>query len=228
MSLIHVAKDLRNAFGPARDQGARPTCLAFAASDAHAALRTGWTPLSCEFAFFHAQRRAGLSPTGGARLSAMLDALREDGQPEETGWPYLASLPAIISTWVPPGSISQVYGRNGQSETPGLDQIIPWIELDRPVIALTMLSPSFYRPSPDGVVDPASGELPEPARRHAIIACGHGTVDGQRALFVRNSWGSRWGQSGHAWLTERFLGPRLYGAAVLLEDVHVSVRSAAA
>lgn len=228
MSLIVATKDLRSAFGPTRNQGARPTCLAFAASDAHAALRADWTPLSCEFAFYHAQRRAGLPPTGGARLSAMLDALREDGQPEEGGWPYLASLPAMIATWVPPASIDTVYGRNGQTETPDLDQIIPWIEQDRPVIVFTILSPSFYLPSADAVVDPALGERPEPARRHAIVACGHGTVDGQRALLVRNSWGTRWGQDGYAWLTEAFLAPRLYGAAILMEDVHVSAHSAAA
>ena len=59
MSEIIVLRDLRKHFGDARDQGPRPTCLSFAASDAHAALRTGWTPLSCEFAFYQAQRRAG-------------------------------------------------------------------------------------------------------------------------------------------------------------------------
>jgi hypothetical protein len=228
MSLIVAKKDLRNAFGPARDQGARPTCLAFAASDAHAALRADWAPLSCEFAFYHAQRRAGLPPTGGAHLSSMLIALRQDGQPEEAGWPYLASLPAIIATWAPPASIGAVFGRNGQNEVPGLDRIIPWIDQDRPVIILTMLSPSFYSPSLDAVVDLAQGEQPEPARRHAIVACGHGTVDGQRALLVRNSWGTRWGQDGYAWLTEAFLSPRLYGAAILMEDVHVSAHKAAA
>lgn len=228
MSLIAVSKDLRSAFGPARDQGARPTCLAFAASDAHAALRADWMPLSCEFTFYHAQLRAGLPPTSGARLSAMLDALREDGQPEEGGWPYLASLPAMIANWVPPASIDAVYARNGQAETPDLDQIIPWLERDRPVIVLTMLSSSFYRPSPNAVVDPAPGEQPEPARRHAIIACGHGIIDGQRGLLIRNSWGSRWGHNGYAWLTEAFLSPRLYGAAILMENVHVSAHKAAA
>lgn len=228
MSLIAVTKDLRSAFGPVRNQGARPTCLAFAASDAHAALRTAWLPLSCEFAFYHAQRRAGLPPTSGARLSAMLDALREDGQPQEGGWPYLASLPALIATWVPPSSIDTVYGRNGQTQAPDLDQIIPWIDQNQAVMILTMLSLSFFLPGADAVINPALGEQPEPARRHAIVACGHGTVDGQRALLVRNSWGTRWGQDGYAWLTEAFLGPRLYGAAILMEDVHVSAHKASA
>ena len=37
MSSITVRHDLRGRFGPARDQGGRETCLAFAMSDAHAA-----------------------------------------------------------------------------------------------------------------------------------------------------------------------------------------------
>ena len=51
---VTVDCDLRRLFGPARDQNARPTCLAFAASDAHAAVRSGWQPLSCEYAYYHA------------------------------------------------------------------------------------------------------------------------------------------------------------------------------
>lgn len=71
MATIAIAVDLRGHFGPVRDQGDRPTCLAFAASDSHAGLRPGWAPLSCEFAFYHAQRRAGRSPAQGAVLPAM-------------------------------------------------------------------------------------------------------------------------------------------------------------
>jgi hypothetical protein len=89
MSVIAAAVDLRSLFGPVGDQGPRPTCLAFAASDVHAALRSGWVPLSREYAFYQAQRRAGRPPSRGALLSSMLDALRENGQPEEGGWPYL-------------------------------------------------------------------------------------------------------------------------------------------
>src|SRR5258708_38222177 len=56
MSAIKIAKDLRSMFGPVRDQGQRPTCLAFAASDLHAAVRGAWAPLSCEYIFYHAQK----------------------------------------------------------------------------------------------------------------------------------------------------------------------------
>jgi hypothetical protein len=228
MNDIAVSVDLRTQFGPARNQGSRPTCMAFAASDAHAGLRTGWAPLSCEYAFYQAQRRAGRPPSAGALLSSTLEALREDGQPEEGGWPYLPATPADATSWTPPAEVGVLFGRNGVNSVHSLDRVIGELDQRRPVIILLMLSRAFYARNPRGVVDPAADEAPEPQRRHAVIAVGHGTVDGQRAILVRNSWGPTWGDAGHGWLTERFLSPRIFAAATLLEEVDVSTRSAAA
>ena len=226
MNDIAVSVDLRALFGPARNQGSRPTCLAFAASDAHAGLRTGWAPLSCEYAFYQAQRRAGRAPSAGALLSSMLEALREDGQPEERGWPYLSATPADAASWTPPAQLGALFGRNGAKSVHSLDRVIGDLDQGWPVIILLMLSRAFYAGNPRGVVDPAADEVPEPQRRHAVIAVGHGTVDGQRAILVRNSWGPTWGDAGHGWLTERFLNARIFAAATLLEEVDVSTRSA--
>jgi hypothetical protein len=85
---IQITKDLRGSFGPARDQSARPTCMAFAASDAHAAARPGWAPLSVEWAYYHAVQRDGGLPHQGATMPAMLTSIREDGQSHEADWPY--------------------------------------------------------------------------------------------------------------------------------------------
>lgn len=228
MTEIIVLKDLRPLFGEARNQGPRPTCLAFAASDTHAALRTGWTPLSCEYAFYHAQRRAGRPPSKGALLSAILEALQEDGQPDEAGWPYLTATPRDATSWMPPDDVGPLFGRAGETRKPSLDKIIQELEGDRPSILLLMLSRAFYAPSTEAVIHPAAGEEPDPARRHAVIAVAHGTVDGERAVLVRNSWGPRWGAAGYGWLTETFLARRLFAAAILTENVDVSACTAAA
>jgi hypothetical protein len=228
MSVITASVDLQSLFGPARNQGPRPTCMAFAASDAHAALRSGWSPLSCEYAFYRAQQRAGRPPAKGALLSSMLDALRQDGQPEESGWPYLAATPTDAAPWAPPAEIGPLFGRDGEKSSPTLDNVICELDKGRPVIILLMLSRAFYYPTPQAVVDPASGESPEPERRHAVVAVGHGTIDGRRAILIRNSWGLRWGEAGYGWLTERFLGPRIFAAATLMEEVDVSTHSATA
>ena len=220
--MLTVETDLRPNFGPARDQGKRPTCLAFAASDAHAGLRTGWVPLSCEFAFYHAQRRSNSSPLQGATLESMLDALRLDGQPDEEGWPYLPDLPTDHADWFPPTGANPIFRRRGSACADILATIIDKLDRNEPVILLTTLSSSFYTPTVAGIVDPAHGEAPDPALRHAVIAVGHGAIDRSPAILIRNSWGAAWGINGYAWLTERFLTPRLFATASLLEDIYVS------
>jgi hypothetical protein len=220
--------DLRLEFGTVRNQGPRPTCLAFAVSDAHAALRTGWIPLSCEYAFYHAQRRVGRPPSRGALLSSMLEALRKDGQPEEGGWPYLPTTPADPASWVPPNAVGALFGRAGEKARASINHVIQELNDRRPVIILLALSRSFFNPAPQGVIHPGPGETPEPERRHAVIAVGHGKIDAHRAVLIRNSWGERWGDGGYGWLTEAFLGPRLFAAAKLTEEVNVSARPVAA
>jgi hypothetical protein len=95
MSAIKVSHDLRGQFGPAREQGGRETCLAFATSDAHAAaIGQPWAELCCEYLFYHAKQRDGTSAYLGTTFSAIREALEHDGQPVEAEWPYLAALPA--------------------------------------------------------------------------------------------------------------------------------------
>lgn len=224
---VQIDVDLRDRFGPVRDQGRRPTCLAFAASDSHAGVRAGWEPLSCEFAFYNAQRRAGRSPTQGAVLDAMLDALRIDGQPVEAGWPYIDANPVQANTWLPPATIGDCFGRIGAAGGGDLSGVRSALVDGHPIVVLTMLSASFFAPL-DGIVDESPGERPEPSQRHALVAVGMGKVLGMPATLVRNSWGSNWGLDGHAWLTDRYLAPRLFATAALLEEVDVSTRAIAA
>ena len=212
---ISIVRDMRAAFGSAQNQGMRPTCLAFAASDAHAAVRGPWVPLSREFAFYHAQLRSNRSPHQGAMLSTMLDVLKEDGQPVEAEWPYLASLPSDLALWLPPAGITRVFRRLSDVSTATVDEIVRLLNEGQPLLTTMMLSDSFYLPANGGVVDAVPGEGPDPTRRHAVVAVGHGIRKGERLILVRNSWGQGWGLNGYGWLTESFLQPRLMRIAVL-------------
>jgi hypothetical protein len=121
-----------------------------------------------------------------------------------------------------------LFARAGTVQSCGIDALVGELDHGRPIILLLMLSRSFYTPAAEAVVRPAPREAPEPARRHAVLAVAHGSVDGERAILVRNSWGLGWGGAGHAWLTETFMAPRLFGAALLTENIDVSARSDAA
>jgi len=225
---MKIKTDLRQHFGPARDQGQRPTCLAFAASDLHAALRAPWAQLSCEYLFFHAQQRAKRKPHEGALLSAMLDAVRHDGQPHEAGWPYLPALPSDLSQWTPPSGVEPLFRRAGDMGTHTFDTMVSELDSGRPLIVLMRLSWSFDWVKPDGIIDEAPGEQPDLNRRHAVIAVGHGETNGQRAVIIRNSWGEDWGAGGYGFLTEKYVTPRVFQLAILKEDLSVSPRSVAA
>lgn len=220
--------NLNSLFGPARDQGQRPTCLAFAASDAHAALINGWSPLSCEYAFYQAQKLSGRTPNSGALLSTMLEVIKTVGQPEEASWPYLPATPSETEVWHPPSSITEKFYRNSRHSSIKIDSVITELDQGRPVIILLMLSRSFYNPSERAIIDALPTELPDHQRRHAVIAFGHGRFDGERIVLIRNSWGTSWGQLGNGWLTERFLTPRIYAAAVLTEKLNVPASSTSA
>lgn len=224
-SELSIKTDLRSMFGPARDQGARPTCLAFAVSDTHASLRPDWLPLSCEYLFYGAQKRAGRPPSSGATLPAMLEALRLDGQPAETDWPYQTKSPANLEDCKPPASLDPCFRREGATQAIDMTAVRAALDNSVPILILMTLSQSFFNPGDGGFVVEPPGELPDPAMRHAVIAVGHGQVDAQTVFLVRNSWGSTWGDDGHAWLSEEYLTHRLFAAARLLEEPDVPSNS---
>ena len=224
---VDILRDLRAEFGEARDQGPRPTCMAFAASDVHAGLRAGWEPLSVEWAYYHAVRRDGANPDDGATLTSMLKVLEVDGQPHETGWPYIAKPVLDPAVWKPPPGVSPLFRRDGNCITATFNEIIGQLDTGVPVLVTMQLSNAFYLPDKDGIVD--SAEKPDPKRKHAVVAVGHGVRASERMILTRNSWGHDWGIAGCAWLTESYLNPRLLRAAIItkeLSDVYSDPSSA--
>lgn len=219
--------DMRRLFGPARDQGTRPTCLAFAVSDAHAAMRNPWNELSVEYLYYHAQSLAGRTADAGCTTTSAMAALRSVGQPLESDWAYLAAVPELESDWLPP-SVSRRYGRAAEFLDASLQVVMSSLATDRPVVLIIKLTTAFYSPDVGGGVQHDDGVAVTSVAIHAVLAVGHGVLHDQPTILVRNSWGRGWGLDGHAWLTCGYLRSCLCGVLLLKEEVDVSGYSPAA
>ena len=206
--------DLRTELGEARDQRQRPTCLAFAISAAHEVSRKIPEYLSTEFLFYFGVRRSHGNPKRGLSCTAASYALRDDGQPVESAWPYLPDSPDA-STWRVP-AISVASHKAVVAFVPRtLAEIRALVSAGVPVVLVVVLTVAMYAPDQAGIVRVSPTDRPV-ASKHALLAVGSGRgVDGEYIL-VRNSWGRNWGILGHGWLHDAYLAAQLQNTGVIL------------
>jgi len=205
--MVTIKTDLRARFSGARDQGQRPTCIAFAISDGHAAERAPYVNLSTDYLYFYGLKCMPANHgDNGISLPAATAALMADGQPLETDWPYSKVLPSALSKWSPPSGLKVMRAKivSGPST---IDAVCSALDRGQPTILIFRSSERFHHAAADGF-------LPGRAKDgslglHAVVAAGHGVKVGTRHVLVRNSWGIGWGDQGYAWLAEDYLSPRL-------------------
>ena len=201
--------DHRSALNPVRDQGPRPTCLSFATTTAHEHARGSRVPLSPEYLNYFAS--ATLS-SSGVLFGDIARALEDLGQPTEVDCPYHPK--GLPLGWQTP-SAAALYRRSSQARTPSADQVAATMTMGGlPVLGIALPQP-FYTPTSPWVI-----ERDGPVRgRHAVVAVGLGQNSSKRYFLIRNSWGSSWGDAGHAWVDDAFLARHLKDVLTLAGEV---------
>jgi C1A family cysteine protease len=196
MAQLPPAADLRSDFGPVRDQGRRPTCLAFAMSAVHEHARTHPNALSVEVLFKASKARDGLPLTAGTTMPAIAASIQSDGQCDEVAWPYEA---AVASDPTAP-----LYHAIADVLAPAdlLLALREHIGDGRAAVLVLQLTDSWYTLGADGrILAPAAGDRLQ--GNHAVVAVGYN--DAERLVIVRNSWGAGWGAGGYALLPYDFV-----------------------
>ena len=210
--MIEAIRDLRPVLLAVRSQGSRPTCLAFATSAANENLARVDEHLSVEYLYFHAVARTpGASPHVGTTMEAAAEALLHDGQPVETHWPYLDAIPI---GWTPPTLTTQSFRGALRVGRLSFEEIVAELDAERPVVLGLLISDAFYIPDSEGRVVSETGDIVRGG--HALLAIGHGAERDGRFLLVRNSWGTDWGLSGHAWLRQDYVEHHLHQTAAIV------------
>ena len=207
---VTILLDLRSRLGPVRDQGPRPTCLAFAATTAHEYARASTSALSPEYLYHFASN--GGSSGHGTDFSSVSRELVDHGQPVETDCPYLPHDPS--PGWAPPSNLP-LYRRQSTLPQVGADEIEASLVTGHAPVLGIATTYAFYAPTAPYLIS-SSGSV---MGLHAVVAVGLGMTHATRCFLIRNSWGTTWADSGHAWLDDAFIDKHLRKMLVLTDEV---------
>ena len=76
---------------------------------------------------------------------------------------------------------------------------------------------AFYSPAPPLVIS-STGPI---RGLHAVVAVGIGMTYTTRCFLIRNSWGTGWADTGHAWVDEAFIAQQVHEVLVLTDEVNL-------
>ena len=201
--MISSVIDLSGALGAARHQGQRLTCLAFAVSDVNRRLAPAPDELSAEFLYQHAGAiTPGWAAGGALYLAPALTVAGKPGQPLETAFPYQATSGATVAVPTQPAGAA-MYASGVREIARKSDVVVAELQVGH-VVGLIIESTATLMAPVNGVV--AFTPMILPGRAHAVVAVGLGqSAGGAQYVRVRNSWGTQWGDQGHAWLPIEYI-----------------------
>jgi len=216
---MDIKVDLSSKLGAARDQGLRPTCLAFAATGAHELLHGRRDPLCPEWLYYHAVQRAGDQPDAGSRLKPTGLSLKEDGQPDETSWPYCDAIDS--AGWHPPPKPPWLAYADSDLTILNFAEVLKALENGVPTVLALFVDRTFdcWDLEDDCALLKHAPPPYSDETGHAVLAVGYGQHNNETYLKIRNSWDVHWGVDGCAWISETYATERTFGTLRLKEIV---------
>jgi len=217
-----MAADISAELGPARDQGQRGTCLAFAASAVHeqARLRRRGEPrleLGQELLYWRCKQidEDGLE---GTVPSSMASALLDPGQSAAALWPYDGARDESGAEFTPPAAALEASALRHASlrdTSASVERIRELLVDGQAVILGVRLWEQFFEDHRGELITPSSTELLPGGHAVAVV----GFEEQAEWFLIRNSWGEDWGDRGHARLPEAALKEIALGAWVVEDDI---------
>lgn len=203
MKVFTPTIDLRSEMTEVKDQGQRPSCVAFAVTASNEFYQKSKNPLSEEFLFRCCKIR-DKNEYGGTYVRTAMKNLYAVGQVEESVMPYqtgFSSSPLLSTINL---GFFRLARKNRIDEFKQVPKEIGFVEKNisygRPVVCVVEVRDEFFEPSYSFIDIQESMSQSFPL--HAIVIVGYGLDNfGQKYFIIRNSWGSEWGTNGHGYLS---------------------------
>lgn len=190
--LSQGAIDLRPVLPSIRDQGERDTCTSFAVTAAHESYMQCTKDLSAEWFFWACKQIDKGRFDQGVLMDVLPEVLLLTGQPEEAFWPYNPGLVVNRGQAYSPPSGSPLLYKANLVQSPYSDtNLYAELNNNRPVLLSVNVGSNFVRYKSQTILENPDHNL---TFVHALLVVGW---DGE-SWILRNSWGQRWGDAGHA------------------------------
>jgi C1A family cysteine protease len=200
--------DNRASCAPIYDQGALGSCTGFAIAKGlrefiQRTNHEAQVPLSAMFLYYEERvLQDTVNEDSGATMTAGLQVLQDTGVAPDSAWPY--NIPQFKVK--PSQAAYDAAGANKvhhATQVKGLDDVKTVVAKGGAVAIGFQVYQSFMKIGADGVMP-----MPKPTERvvggHAVLVVGYD--DAKKAVLVRNSWGTKWGQEGYFWMPYAFIG----------------------